>query len=72
MENLDYIKTFSKISITKACKKCHVDRSNLLSGRSTKENEKKVREELEHQVARLYIEKEENNDNMDIETGERK
>lgn len=55
MDNLEYIKKFSKINITKTCKKLRVDRSNLLSGRTTKENIKKVREELESEVAKLYV-----------------
>ena len=55
MEDLDYIKKFSKINITKACKKVKVNRSNLLNNKTTKENIKKVRQELEHQVAKLYI-----------------
>lgn len=58
MEDLEYIKKFSKINISKACKKCKVNRGNLLNNKTTKENIKKVREELEHQVATLYIKKE--------------
>lgn len=58
MEDLEYIKKFSKINIKDACKKTNVNRSNLLNNRTTKENVKKVREELEHQVASLYIKKE--------------
>lgn len=58
MEDLDYIKKFSKINITKACKKVKVNRSNLLNNKTTKENIKKVRQELEHQVAKLYIKEE--------------
>lgn len=59
MEDLEYIKKFSKINITKACKKCNVNRANLLNNKTTKENVKKVREELENQVAKLYVKKEE-------------
>lgn len=55
MQNLDYIKKFSKINITGICKKVNVDRANLLSGRTTKENEQKVKEEIESQIAKLYI-----------------
>ena len=58
MDDLEYIKKFSKINITKACKKCNVNRGNLLNNKTTKENIKKVREELENQVAKLYIKKE--------------
>lgn len=55
MEDLEYIKKFSKINISKACKTCKVNRGNLLNNKTTKENIKKVRQELEHQVAKLYI-----------------
>lgn len=58
MDDLEYIKKFSKINITKACKKVKVNRSNLLNNKTTKENIKKVRQELENQVAKLYIKKE--------------
>lgn len=58
MEDLDYIKQFSKINITKACKKLKINRGNLLNGKTTKENIKKVRQELESEVAKLYVKKE--------------
>lgn len=62
MEDLEYIKKFSKINISKACKTCKVNRGNLLNNKTTKENIKKVRQELEHQVAKLYIKEEDVND----------
>jgi len=46
MNYLDKIKALSKISITKICKELKVNRSNLLNGRTTKENEKKVYDAL--------------------------
>ena len=61
MDDLEYIKKFSKINITKACKKVKVNRGNLLNNKTSKENIKKVRQELENQVAKLYI-KEDKND----------
>lgn len=63
MDDLEYIKKFGKINITKACKKCKVNRGNLLNNKTTKENIKKVREELENQVAKLYVKKEELKEN---------
>jgi len=62
MDDLEYIKKFSKINITKACKKVKVNRGNLLNNKTSKENIKKVRQELENQVAKLYIKKEGEND----------
>jgi len=58
MKDIDYIKNFSKITIKGACDKLCINRGNLLNGKTTKENEKKVREELENQIARLYIKEE--------------
>lgn len=58
MEDIDYIKKFGKITIKGACDKLNINRANLLNGKSTKENAKKVRAELENQVARLYIKEE--------------
>lgn len=65
MDDLEYIKTFSKISVNKACKKLKINRSNLLNNRTTKENIKKVRQELESEFAKLYI-KSEDEKNVDI------
>ena len=58
MKDIDYIRNFSKITIKGACEKLNINRGNLLNGKTTKENEKKVREELENQIAHLYIKEE--------------
>ena len=55
-EDLEFIKAFSKISVTDICKKKKVNRGNLLNGLSTKENSKKVRKGIESEVAKLYLE----------------
>ena len=57
MSDLDYIKKFNSIQITKVCKKLGIDYANLISGRSSSENEEKVRKELEYEFAKLYIDK---------------
>lgn len=62
-EDLEFIKKFSKISVQEICKKKKVNRPNLLTGRSTKINSKKVRKGIESAIAELYIEKEENKEN---------
>ncbi len=55
--DLDFIKGFSKITITKACKKANVDRSNLIMGRiKDKEKIKKVKKILEREINNLYKE----------------
>lgn len=65
MEDLDFIKKFSKINISKACRKLKINRANLLNGKTTKENILKVRRELESEYAKLYI-KGEVSENVDI------
>jgi len=42
MNYLKKIKQLSKISITQICKDLNINRSNLLNGNTTPENEKKV------------------------------
>lgn len=43
---LEKIKKISKIKISTTCKELKIDRSNLLSGRTTPENEKKIYDKL--------------------------
>lgn len=55
MEDLEYIKKFSKISIKSVCDKAKVDKANLYSGRTSKNNIKKVRKYIESNIAELYL-----------------
>lgn len=55
MKDIEYIKNFSKINISKICRKLYINRSNLLNGHTTSDNIKRVREEIESEVAKLYI-----------------
>lgn len=55
MEDLEYIKKFSKISIKSVCDKAKVDKSNLYSGKTSKKNIKKVRKYIESNIAELYL-----------------
>lgn len=59
MTDLEYIKSFTKIQVTKICKKLGIDYCNLFNGRTSKKNEQLVRKELESQFAKLYINKDE-------------
>lgn len=59
MNDLEYIKKFNSVQITKICKKLNIDYANLISGRSKKDNVKKVKKEIESEIAKLYINKEE-------------
>lgn len=61
MKDLEFIKKFSKITVSGACKKTKVDRGGLLANRLKDEKAKTVREEIENQIARLYIKEENNN-----------
>ena len=60
MEDLKYIKKYSKISISGICEKNKINRANLLNNKSTKKNAKIVREEIESEIAKLYIKEDEN------------
>lgn len=55
MEDLDYIKKFSKISITSACKKANVQRTNVLNGKASAKSINKVKKQIENDVAELYL-----------------
>lgn len=60
MDDLEYIKNFSKISIKKACEKTKANRGNVLSGKASKKTINKVKRQLESEVAKLYIIEENN------------
>ena len=64
MENLEYIKKFSKINIAGICRKLNIDRGNLINGRLKENVNKLVRQEIESELAKLYI-IEDNNDKKD-------
>ena len=59
MEDLEFIKRFSKVSIKKACKIAKVNRENLYNGKVKAEKVKKVKRVLESEIAKLYIIEEE-------------
>ena len=52
---LEKIKNISKISISDICKELKINRGNLLNGKSTKENEKKVYEKFIEKVEKEKI-----------------
>lgn len=54
-KDLKFIKGFSKISVSKACRKLNICRENVLNGTTSKDNITKVKEELESEIAKLYI-----------------
>ncbi len=62
MDDLEYIKKFSKISISGICEKNKIDRANLLNNKTTKKNIKTVREDIESEIAKLYIKEQKTNE----------
>lgn len=55
--DLDFIKSFSRITITHICKDLKVDRTNLMKGNSSSETTRKIRNELEKRLNELLNEK---------------
>lgn len=55
MNDLEFINKFSKIKVASICQKLKINRSNVYNGRTTDENLKKVRREIESEFAKLYI-----------------
>ena len=62
MNDLEYIKRFSSISISKICEKKGINRANLLNGKTTQRNKKIIREEIESEIAKLYIKEDKENE----------
>ena len=55
MDDFDFIMEYKNMkSVGKICKEFCIDYSNLSSGKTSKENEKKVADELKKQVIKLY------------------
>lgn len=57
-KDLNFIKKFSKITITKVCDNVGVLRQNVITGKTNSEKIRQVREEIESEIAKLYIKKE--------------
>ena len=55
MEDLDYIKKFSKITMKSVCEKAKVDKSNVFNGKASKKKINKVKRQIESDIARLYL-----------------
>lgn len=55
MNDLEFINKFSKIKVASICQKLKINRSNVYNGRTTDENLKRVRCEIESEIAKLYI-----------------
>lgn len=55
MEDIQYIKEFSKITIKKICEDNKVTPSNLWSNRLSKKKLHSIKTSIESEVAKLYI-----------------
>ena len=55
MEDIQYIKEFSKITIKKICEDNKVTPSNLWSNRLSKKKLHAIKTSIESEVAKLYI-----------------
>ena len=51
-----FIRNFSKITISGICKKLNVERTNIILGTTSEENLEKVKEEIQKEFAKLYME----------------
>lgn len=60
MDSIKYVKGFSKIKIKPICEKVGVNRSNLLTGRVSIEKANLVKQEIESEIAKLYLRDDEN------------
>lgn len=58
-EDLIYIKKFAKISIKKICRNLKIDYINTYRGRTTKKNYNLIKKQIESEIAKLYIIKDE-------------
>lgn len=55
MNSKEYVKKFTDIKVTKICDKLNIKISNVSSGRTSQKNYDKIKEEIESQIAKLYL-----------------
>lgn len=55
MSDYSFIKEFQKIKLSSICKKLGINQSNILSGQTTDENYKKVKNEIIKELQNLFI-----------------
>ena len=59
-KDLKFIKNFSKITINKVCENVKTSKQNIFTGKASEKTIEKVKEEIETQIAKLYIERNKN------------
>ena len=55
MKSKEYVKKFTDIKVTKICDKLNIKMSNVSSGRTRAKNYDMIKEEIESQIAKLYL-----------------
>ena len=54
-ENLLYIRKFSKITLKRICEELGYTKSNIYTGKISKETTLKIRKKIESEIAKLYL-----------------
>lgn len=55
MESKEYVKKFTNIKVTKICDKLNIKISNVSAGRTSQKNYDLIKEEIESEIAKLYL-----------------
>lgn len=55
MDSKEYVKKFTNIKVTKICDKLNIKISNVSAGRTSQKNYDLIKEEIESQIAKLYL-----------------
>ena len=56
-KDLKFIKNFSKITINKVCENVKTSKQNIFTGKASEQTIEKVKEEIEKELAELYLER---------------
>lgn len=54
-ENLLYIRKFSKITLKSICEELGITKSNIYTGKISKDTSLKIRRKIESEIAKLYL-----------------
>ena len=61
MDSKQKVKKFTDIKVTKICDKLNIKISNVSAGRTSQKNYDLIKEEIESQIAKLYLKEGEKN-----------
>lgn len=65
MNSKEYVKKFTDIKVSKICNKLNIKISNVSAGRTSQKNYDLIKEEIESQIAKLYLKEGEKNSKTD-------